>query len=478
MLNINIFQFFSFSFLFISINAFSIIFPFKTIALNKNITSNEELYNISHFVNDHYSMPAYISIKIGSPSQEIKFILTNEDCGFKIGQAKKCIKDKNYLSYYNRNLSSQFNFTENYTKRISEFQKGHSCSDRMEFSTDLSDINNKIFFNDVGFYLGTDTTEEICGILGLELNSYKMYCDDINNIFESLKYNGIIQKQDWIIKYTNKYEGVFIISPDITKIIKNYDENKLFVTYTDKRVSGNSWNLIIDNVYSAGFNKTINKKKIRAEINNDIDLIEGDWDYYYHITLTYFKPYIKKSICKLEEITVGVYHYFAIECDKNKFNLNDMKQFPTLSLELVCFNTIFNFDYKDLFTEIEHKYFFNVIFNKFIDRWIFGKPVLRKYPLLIDNEAQTIGYYNENWEILEEKNLEKNNYNKLYFYLVIFLVIILFVIIGVIFYFVGKNKNAKKKRRANELLDDNFEYTPKKNDENDNFEKNTNIIND
>ena len=155
-----------------------------------------------------------------------------------------------------------------------------------------------------------------------------------------------------------------------------------------------------------------------------------------------------------------------------------MKQFPTLSLELVCFNTIFNFDYKDLFTETEHKYFFNVIFNKFIDRWIFGKPVLRKYPLLIDNEAQTIGYYNENWEILEEKNLEKNNYNKLYFYLVIFLVIILFVIIGVIFYFVGKNKNAKKKRRANELLDDNFEYTPKKNDENDNLEKNTNIIND
>jgi len=92
MLNINIFQFFSFSFLFISINAFSIIFPFKTIALNKNITSNEELYNISHFVNDHYSMPAYISIKIGSPSQEIKFILTNEDCGFKIGQAKKMYK--------------------------------------------------------------------------------------------------------------------------------------------------------------------------------------------------------------------------------------------------------------------------------------------------------------------------------------------------------------------------------------------------
>ncbi len=345
MLNINIFQFFSFSFLFISINAFSIIFPFKTIALNKNITSNEELYNISHFVNDHYSMPAYISIKIGSPSQEIKFILTNEDCGFKIGQAKKCIKDKNYLSYYNRNLSSQFNFTENYTKRISEFQKGHSCSDRMEFSTDLSDINNKIFFNDVGFYLGTDTTEEICGILGLELNSYKMYCDDINNIFESLKYNGIIQKQDWIIKYTNKYEGVFIISPDITKIIKNYDENKLFKINSERGSSLNSWFVAVDKIYSGENNQTINKKTFKAQINNDLDLIEGGWDYYYHITLTYFEYYIKKSICKLEEIQIDMKYYFAIECDKKKLDIEELKKFSELKFVLVCFNSEFKFDY-------------------------------------------------------------------------------------------------------------------------------------
>ena len=116
-------------------------------------------------------------------------------------------------------------------------------------------------------------------------------------------------------------------------------------------------------------------------------------------------------ICKLEEIKVSPYYYFAIECDKNKFNVDDMKQFPVLTLTLVCFNSEFNFDYKDLFTETKYKIFFNIIFNKFIsERWVFGKPVLRKYPMLINYEAQTIGYYNENWEVdygKKDKNKER-----------------------------------------------------------------------
>ena len=472
-----------FSLLKISLNFSSIIFPFKTISIKGNISSNDVNYNISHFVNEHYSLPAYITIKIGSSLQEIKFLVTNDDCGFKIGKARKCIYNSNYLSYYNRNLSSNFKYTGNYTKKNSEFTNGHSCSDNMEFIIDFSNQNNKYNFKDVGFYLGTDTKEEICGIIGLELNHYKLYCDSMNNIFESFQYANIISKQNWIIIYTSKYEGYFIISPNLNEIIKNYDENKLFEINTEKKFNGKSWTIMIDKVQSEGYNETINKKTVKAEINNDMDLIEGDWDYYYFITLTYFKEYIKKSICKLEEIKVSPYYYFAIECDKDKFNIDDMKQFPLLTLTLVCFYSEFNFDYKDLFTETKHKIFFNIIFNKFIsERWVFGKPVLRKYPMLINYEAQTIGYYNENWEIDYDKNNKNNSGEKYYFYLMILLVIILFFVIGVIFYFVGKNKNKVKKRRANELLDDNYDYIPTKvnneeNNKNDNFENN-NIIND
>ena len=148
----------------------SIIFQYKTVLRKELISQNDINYNISHFTKEHYSMPAYISIKIGSPPQEIKFLLTNEDCGFKIGKAKKCINDSQYLSHYNRNLSQDFKYTENYTEINSEFQKGHSCSDNMEFNFDISDLNKKNVYKDIGFYLGTDTTEEICGIIGLDIN--------------------------------------------------------------------------------------------------------------------------------------------------------------------------------------------------------------------------------------------------------------------------------------------------------------------
>ena len=103
--------------------------------------------------------------------------------------------------------------------------------------------------------------------------------------------------------------------------------------------------------------------------------------------------------------------------------------------------------------------------------------------MLINYEAQTIGYYNENWEVdYDKKDKNSNGEKYYYFYWMISLVIILFFVIGVIFYFVGKNRNKMKKRRANELLDDNYDYIPTKinseeSNKNDSFENN-NIIND
>ena len=87
-------------------------------------------------------------------------------------------------------------------------------------------------------------------------------------------------------------------------------------------------------------------------------------------------------------------------CDKDKFGINDMKRFPTLKFVLDCFQTEFTFTYEDLFTETDHKYFFNVIFNKYIfDRFILGKIFLRKYPMIINFDSQSVGYYNDALDI-------------------------------------------------------------------------------
>ena len=117
--------------------------------------------------------PAYTTIKIGSIPQEIKVILAYKDCGFKIGKSINCLNSDKYLSYYNRNLSSDFNYTDDYNKSINEFKNnGQSAKDSIYAYTDL-EMKNLQKFNDIGFYLGTDTNDLLCGIIGFKNFKYR-----------------------------------------------------------------------------------------------------------------------------------------------------------------------------------------------------------------------------------------------------------------------------------------------------------------
>lgn len=441
-----------------------IVFPFKTATENTivEIDSSSIEYNTTHFVNDYWSQPAYTTIKIGSVPQEVKVILTYNDCGFKIGKSNNCLNSDKYLSHYNRNLSSDFNYTDLYNKSIYEFKyNGRSAKDSIYAYTDL-EMKNLKKFDDIGFYLGTDTNDLLCGIIGFKNDKFKNVCDEINNIFQSFKLKEIINSNDWFIKYNSKDEGLIIFGPEMDKIYPKYDINKFFITNSEVQPGDHSWTIVIDKIYSGDKNETLNKKAVKAEINNDFGLIEGNKEYYYNITLNYFQDYIKKRICTLDFVDVSYYRYLALGCDKDKFGIDDLKQFPTLKLVLVCFQTEFTFTYKELFTETEHKYFFNVIFNVFInDRFVLGKIFLRKYPMLINFDSQTVGYYNGAFETESiDDNINHTYLTKSFILLLVFIIVALIIIAAATFYFIGHNLNKIKKRKANELTDDDYDYTP------------------
>ena len=449
-----------------------IIFPFRTAIYNSDetINQNDKEYNITHYISDNYYQPTYISLKIGNPPQEIKFILTFNDCGFKIGKANKCISNNNYLSHYNRNLSSDFSYTNFFNKSNQEFPKGKSAQDSLYAFTDLS-LKKLEKFENIGFYLGTDTNEPICGIIGFKSDYYDFDCNEINNIFNSFHLNKIINNDIWMLKYNSQNEGLLILNPDMEKIIKNFDNNKLFITNSDRQKMNRNWGLSIDKVYSKNKDEVINKNEQKAEIRDDFGLISGSGDYYYHITTTYFKDYIKKRICTLEESNPNIYFYFALECDKEKFGIEDMKKFPTLSLVIIPFEKEFTFDYKDLFTETKHKYFFNIVFNIYItESWILGKPFLRKYPLLFNYKSKTIGFYNEEFKIDIDSNYGKNNSSGKLLVFFIFTILVVIVVGSICFLYYTHNLKRIKKRKANEL-DDDFDYSPS--NENNLFEDNS-----
>ena len=85
--------------------------------------------------------------------------------------------------------------------------------------------------------------------------------------------------------------------------------------------------------------------------------------------------------------------------------------------------------------------------------------------MLINFDSQTVGYYNGAFETESiDDNINRTYLSQSFILLLIFIIIVLLIIAAVTFYFIGKNLNKLKKRKANEL-DDDYDYTSSK-DEN------------
>ena len=144
----------------------------------------------------------------------------------------------------------------------------------------------------------------------------------------------------------------------------------------------------------------------------------------------------------------------------------------------------YNFELKgeELFKKINNKWYFEITFpiNELNPvRWVIGHIFLRKYPVTFSPSSRLIGFYinkkvrNEN-EMKEEKEEKKtidkinNNKNKDFLGYIKFIIIaLIFTIFGLI---IGKKLFFMRKKRANELTDDYYQYdTEQKDIKNDNL---------
>ena len=452
-----------------------VVFPFNTIIENRNgeINENSEQYNSTHFLNDYFTRLNYIPMKIGNPPQEVNILLTSQDCGFKIGNSIKCKKYmNNYLSYYNRNFSNDFKYTNYSEFKMYEFNnEGNSAEDTI-FAYDDLQLKNIKNFQNIGFYLGSDTNHTLCGIIGFKLDGYNSKCSKINNIVKSFKSNDIINNYKWSIKYNTLDEGLFIIGGNMEDIIPNYNSKNMFTVNSVEIGMIYCWGIGLRKIICNN-NITINKYSTTAEIDNNFSLIKGSHTYLEYIEKNFFKEYYSKGICNKSVYNYDRFHdYYAIECEKEKFGINDINKFPSLSFLIYNSETILDLEGKDLFTETKYKYFFNVIFNYYdSEQWIFGKIFFKKFPTIIDSDKKEISIYNNyNKEMSNDEN-SNNSFKFKILYLVVFAA---FIIFGILCYLLGKNLNKIRKKKANELNDD-YDYTPAKNN---NIENNNVINND
>ena len=452
--------------------AFSmIVFPFKPAyeKKNGNIEKESEEFNSTHFLNDYFNRELYISIKIGNPPQEVKVLLSSKVCGFKIGKTTHCINSKEYLSHYNRNKSDDFNYTKTYNGTFTEFgtERGYTAEDSIYAYTDLN-LKNEQKFNKIGFYLGSDTNDELCGIIGFKMDNYAYYCNKINDLIRDFKSINVTNNYKWILKYNSIDEGYYIIGAEMKDLINKYNNKKLFNTSSLISLGECPWTFSVRNIKCGkDENMEVISKNKKCEIENDFSLIMGTDAYYKYLNLTYFYEYFQKEFC-IKNIwrKSQIYDYLIIECDKKNFGKNDVIKFPNLIYVVDEDEKQFILDYNDLFTETKYKFFFNVIFNtKKNDTWTLGKIFLKKYLTLFDLDKRTIEIYNNYGENQSDNNesLNTTSIGEISFYICI--IIVLLIITFVVAYLIGKNLNKLRKRRANELLEDNYEYKAKEENE-------------
>ena len=133
------------------------------------------------------------------------------------------------------------------------------------------------------------------------------------------------------------------------------------------------------------------------------------------------------------------------------------------------------FNYTDLFVKSSFNddiYLFQMIFADNSYKWIFGKPLFKKYCTVFDQDKRIFGFYTETSEYNNDENKSDGFKNWLYLVIILASIFFIFCIILIVI-FLKKYPFNKRKKKANELEDD-YEY----NDNNIDKNQNDLLIND
>ena len=300
-----------------------------------------------------------------------------------------------------------------------------------------------------------------------------------------------------------------------------YNPKQLLLTETFLSYSDNSecenieWGIKFDEVYfenSTKGNKIYNFDILRGVFDHNVEYIFPPFLFTDRI-IKFFPSY---PVC-FEKINTRTfkkdeYNYKQIYCNYTLFQ-KYLVTFPTLKFKIKDFNETFEFTYKELFKPIyNNKYYLFLLFMKSVyfpedmakhpPQWTLGRLFLNKYQFVFDADNKKVGYYNlKNNEIINDtnndnnkesdtykesdsdkkekekekekdkdkekevidENKDKNKIDIAYVVLIVIVHTIIFAAIIVVIYFCMKN--SKRRKRANELIDDEYKYDIKENKE-------------
>ena len=464
--------------LYLPLGSSIISIPFKL-----NISNVSKPYNSTDFYNAYFNRSIFLEMNIGNPSKKINASLNLKSSCFYFSN------DDTNTNNYNPIKSSSF-----------------KLNDKSKIYSNLRNANDIIYFQDINriqklsFLLMNDTDINIKNnsympIIGLDypfVTYGRFFFSPCPNFFYDLKQARLIKKLIWTIKFNSKHDGEFIFGDDLTEYNRDKYHKEVYTkTYYDPQYS-----IIFNSIYTLNkINNRIkyitdndsNKMNRKVFININLGVIIGATEYKNYIDNNFFNNLIKRKICQVDCVNDYLIYSCNIEFSKGLNQQNPKtsyyNEFPELIFSSKKLEYNFIFKSKDLFEQIFDKYYFLIIFKNNAkanskDSWYLGEPFYRKYTFSMDLDSRTIGFYFEqeendnqanniknnskidNTKILDDGNKHNNKKNKIFIY---FIEIIIVIGIALVAYYIGVTIREKRKKRANELKDENYEYMPEHN---------------
>lgn len=456
-----------------------IVLPIET--LKKENYKSYRLNYTQDIIYSEYCSSFFTEIDIGTPSQKIPFLVkmkTNDYIISSIHSMEKNYTDdysnkstydysenfyKNY-DYFNENKSSTFssNFCEERRKKYKDDYEyewpiaEETCSSYDTFKL-YENINMKAKSKKNNFYfdLVRNVKDNITGLIGLSLNSGSRNQYSFLNI---LKKNNLIENYYWWFDFENQEKGKLIIGAKLDQIYgKKYSNDSL---YHAKGKGNFFWEITFNKVFINNSTDIVFfKNNSISEFNYDINVICAPYEY-----REYFKLLID-NLCNIGKCfddavegcndlyskSGGTWMFFYCKNEKEiKEELNRL--ILPIKFQSNELNYIFEINSNDILKESGDYIFIKILFQQYGGNWILGKPFLFKYKFMLNPELKEIGFYSS-----DNKNKKSNqNNSKWKLILIIFILCIIFAILGVI---LGKKiYGLKRKKRANEMADDDYEY--------------------
>ena len=432
-----------------------------SIPFSIQVPDNNLIFNSQSFIEKYFYKNIILDFSIGENPQIANGIINKDLSCFELIEEKNISFDKNSLKFFSPRKSTSVKLRKEVIK-IS-----YQPDEYMALGSDFFSFNEK---NNMSFLFKRVKNEDEINFdeiknnnyivkIGMILPSREMKCPQF---FHDVKKVANLSK--YIISFEfdeNNNKGNLIFGDELFNY-KNtkYFESQYVGSYSSQnhQIYFNEAKMILNSD-----NTNINiSQGTNSIFDYNLGFIIGLDNYKKLIDLHFFDDLLNKKICSYDNVHFNNTNFIVYSCNEGNFE-SKIKSFPKLIFVSKNFEYNFELTYADLFTKINNKYYFLVIFKEKSEKntWIFGQPFYKKYQFTINLDQNWVGFYNPNKEkiIPQKQESSTSGMSKTSKVLLIVGLVILFIGISVGMFFLGRKIKNDRKRRANELTDDNYEYS-------------------